>query len=102
MGDDIDNADQKTVNTDDEAASDDEEMSIMEGLIEIMRKQKKNPCKDYLCFPAEMDGSPSIGKAVCQCLTWIIISLVSLGFLGYYMFGDPDNVGDATCRSTDM
>ena len=30
-----------------------------------------------------------------------MIALVSLGFLGYVRFGDPDNVGDGTCRTHD-
>ena len=35
-------------------------------------------------------------------MTWSIIALTSLGFLGYYRFGDPDKVGDATCRYIDV
>ena len=107
IGDSNDNAD-SGFNTDeqesqekDDGVSSEGDKNLMDGFTEILNKQKQNKCKDYLFFPAELDTNPKLGKALFQCLTWMILSSVSLGFLGYHMFLDPDKVGDTSCRATD-
>ena len=80
----------------------DDGMTIYEHLVLMSKKEKKNKCKDYLCYPAEMDGTPSVPKAVFQSVIWSTIALVSIGFVSYYRFGDPDEVGDSTCRYMDL
>ena len=84
------------------AGEEDDGMTIYEHLVLMSKKEKKNKCKDYLCYPAEMDGTLSVSKAVFQSTVWSIIALTSIGFVSFYRFGDPDKVGDSTCRYMDL